>query len=89
MPVEIPTIGLGVASSPVLDGGRLFLQGDVGRGDGSFLRAPPVAYSGRLLLASEEGETFVVKAGERHEVWRVKAVGEAVSASPALADGRV
>lgn len=51
--------------------------------------ASPVAYSGRLLLTSEEGETFVVKAGEQHEVLRINAVGEAVYASPALADGRV
>ncbi len=51
--------------------------------------ASPVAYGGHLLLTSEEGETFVVKAGAQHEILRVNAVGEAVFASPALADGRV
>jgi outer membrane protein assembly factor BamB len=51
--------------------------------------ASPVAYGDRLLLTSEDGDTFVIKAGPRHEVLRTSSVGEAVYASPALARGRV
>ena len=47
--------------------------------------ASPVAIGGLLLLTSEDGETFVVRAGPKHEVIRTNAIGEPVYASPALA----
>jgi outer membrane protein assembly factor BamB len=47
--------------------------------------ASPVAFDGMILLTSEEGETFVVRAGPKHEVIRTNSVGEPVFASPALA----
>lgn len=49
--------------------------------------ASPVAYGGRLFLTSEEGETFVLKAGPVHEVLATNSLGEAVYASPAMAGG--
>lgn len=48
-----------------------------------------VAYEGKILLTSEDGETFVVKAGPKYEVLRTNTVGEPVYASPAIADGRI
>jgi outer membrane protein assembly factor BamB len=51
--------------------------------------ASPVAYEGKILLTSEEGETFVLKAGPKYEVLRSNSVGEPVYASPAIANGNI
>ena len=51
--------------------------------------ASPVAFEGKILLTSEDGETFVLKAGPKHEVLATNSVGEPVYASPAIADGRI
>ena len=51
--------------------------------------ASPVAYDGKILLTSEEGDTFVLKAGPKHEVLRTNSLGEPVYASPAIADGKI
>ncbi len=51
--------------------------------------ASPVAYDGMILLTSEDGETFMIKAGPEHEVLRSNALDEGVYASPAMSDGRV
>lgn len=51
--------------------------------------ASPVAFDGKLLLLSEEGDGFVIKAGPTHEVLRTNALGEPVHASPAVAAGRL
>lgn len=51
--------------------------------------ASPVAFEGKLLLTSEEGDTYVIKAGPKHEVLRTNSIGEPVYASPAVADGKV
>lgn len=44
-----------------------------------------VAYGDRLLMTSEDGDTFVIKAGPAHEVLRTNSIGEPVYASLALA----
>ncbi len=44
-----------------------------------------VAYGDRVLQTSEEGDTFVIKAGATHEVLRTNSVGEPVWASLAFA----
>ncbi|HEX8149492.1 MAG TPA: PQQ-binding-like beta-propeller repeat protein [Pyrinomonadaceae bacterium] len=51
--------------------------------------ASPVAFDGKILLTSEDGDTFVIKAGPKHEVLRTNSVGEPVYASPAVADGKL
>jgi outer membrane protein assembly factor BamB len=51
--------------------------------------ASVVAVRDELLLTSEDGDTFVVRAGPKHEVLRTNTVGEPVYASPAVADGRI
>jgi outer membrane protein assembly factor BamB len=51
--------------------------------------ASPVAYEGKLLLPSEDGDTFVIKAGPVHEVLRTNPLGEPIYASPAISKGRI
>ena len=51
--------------------------------------ASPVAFDGKILLTSEDGDTFMVKAGPKHEILGSNSVGEPVYASPAIADGRI
>jgi outer membrane protein assembly factor BamB len=49
--------------------------------------ASPVAFDGRILLFSEDGDTHVVKAGPRHEVLGTNPLGEPIHASPAISGG--
>ncbi|MBI1792194.1 MAG: PQQ-binding-like beta-propeller repeat protein [Acidobacteria bacterium] len=51
--------------------------------------ASPVAFEGKILLTSEDGDTFVLKAGPVHEVLRTNPLGEPVYSSPAISDGRI
>jgi len=51
--------------------------------------ASPVALDGKILITSEDGDTFVIKAGPAHEVVRTNSIGEPVYASPAIAHGKV
>jgi hypothetical protein len=38
---------------------------------------------------SEDGDTFVLKAGSTHEILHTNSLGEAIYASPALAGGTI
>ena len=51
--------------------------------------ASPVAFEGKILMTSEDGDTFMIKAGPKHEIIGTNSIGEAVYASPAIADGRI
>ncbi|HKO62878.1 MAG TPA: PQQ-binding-like beta-propeller repeat protein [Pyrinomonadaceae bacterium] len=51
--------------------------------------ASPVAFEDKILLTSEEGDTFILKAGPKHEVLRTNSLGEPVYASPAIAGGNI
>ncbi|MDQ3665592.1 MAG: PQQ-like beta-propeller repeat protein [Acidobacteriota bacterium] len=51
--------------------------------------ASPVAFDGKILLTSEDGDTFMVKAGPKHEILGSNSVSEPVYASPAIADGYI
>jgi len=46
--------------------------------------ASPVAFDGKILLTSEDGDTFVVKAGPTHEILGTNSLSEPVYASPAI-----
>ncbi len=52
-------------------------------------RASAVSFGGKILMTSEDGETFVVRAGPTHEVLRTNSLDEPVWASPALANGTI
>src|SRR5207244_9006706 len=49
--------------------------------------ASPIAFDGKILLTSEDGDSLVIEAGPVHRVLRTNSVGEPVYASPALANG--
>ncbi len=49
----------------------------------------PVAAAGKILITSEDGDTYIIKAGPEHEILAVNTVGEPVYASAAIADGRI
>ena len=51
--------------------------------------ASPIAFDGKILLTSEDGDTFIVKAGPKHEIMGTNSVGEPVYASPAVAEGNI
>lgn len=51
--------------------------------------ASPVAFEGKILLSSEDGDTYMIKAGPVHEVLGTNTVGEPIYASPAIADGKI
>ncbi len=46
--------------------------------------ASPVAFDGKLLITSQDGDTYIVKAGPDHEVVAMNPLGEQVFASLAL-----
>ncbi|MBA2301296.1 MAG: PQQ-binding-like beta-propeller repeat protein [Acidobacteria bacterium] len=48
-----------------------------------------VAYNGLIAMTSEDGDTFLLKAGPKHEIVRTNTVDEPVYSSLALANGRV
>ncbi len=49
--------------------------------------ASPVAYDGKILLISEDGDAFIVKAGPKYEVLATNSLAEPVYASPAISRG--
>ncbi len=49
----------------------------------------PVAFGGFVALTSEEGDTYLVKAGPAFEIAKINAIGEQVWSSPAIANGRI
>ena len=51
--------------------------------------ASPVSVDGKLLLTSEDGDTFVVKAGPTHQVLSTNSLNEPVFASPAISNGMI
>jgi outer membrane protein assembly factor BamB len=52
-------------------------------------RSSLVAYGDRVLQTSEDGDTFVIKAGPAHEIIGKNSVGEPVWASLAFARGTI
>ncbi len=56
-------------------------------GKGGAFTASPVAADGRIYLASEDGEVFVVKAGTSYELLATNTMGEVLMATPAIING--
>jgi outer membrane protein assembly factor BamB len=54
-------------------------------GDGGSFVASPIAAAGRMYIANEDGDVYVVKAGATYELLSKNTVGEAILATPALA----
>jgi outer membrane protein assembly factor BamB len=49
----------------------------------------PVAFDGLIAVTSEDGDTFMLRAGPVHEIVRTNSVDEPVYSSPAIANGRI
>lgn len=55
----------------------------------SSFSASPVAADGKLYLASEDGDVFVVKAGRQYELLSKNTMGQPLMATPVLSQGMV
>jgi outer membrane protein assembly factor BamB len=55
----------------------------------SSIRASLVAFEDKLLVTSDNGTTFVIRAGPKFEVLATNTVDEPVWASPALSRGTI
>lgn len=55
----------------------------------STFTASLLAYDGKVLMFSEDGDTFVVKAGPQYEAVRTNSLGEPIFSTPAVADGKL
>jgi outer membrane protein assembly factor BamB len=51
--------------------------------------ASPVAFEGKLLLVSEDGDGFLMRAGQTPDVLSVNSLGEPMYASPAISAGKI
>ena len=76
----------GVLSAYGVRTGQRLYQERLGGTGGSF-SASPVAADGKIYLASEDGDVFVVKAGPSYELLSVNPMGEPMMATPAIAQG--
>ncbi len=56
---------------------------------GASFSASPWAYNGKIFAASEQGDTYVLKAGPEYEVLGVNSLGEMIMASPAIVGDRL
>lgn len=70
-----------VSGKIVYEGGRVPVP--------SMFKASPVGFQGHILLASEDGDVFVVRGGPVHEVLAVNSIDESIWASPAIAGGKI
>ena len=62
---------------------RLKTDGTVG------FTSSPWAYRGRVFCLSEDGDTYVIKAGDGYQLERVNSLGEMCMATPAIAGDRL
>jgi outer membrane protein assembly factor BamB len=56
-------------------------------GGGGAFSASPIAADGKLYLASEDGDVFVVQAGREYVELGKRPMNEVIMASPAVSDG--
>jgi outer membrane protein assembly factor BamB len=51
--------------------------------------ASPIANDGKVYLANEDGQVFVIKAGPQYELMALNETGSSVLATPAISEGRL
>ena len=56
-------------------------------GGGTAFSSSPVAADGKIYMASEDGDVFVVQAGRQYVELAKNAMGEVTMATPAISDG--
>lgn len=69
-----------------LDSGEEIYRQQIKHGGGGF-SGSPVAADGKLYLSGEDGDIYVVRAGDEFELLATNPMGELLMASPALSDG--
>jgi outer membrane protein assembly factor BamB len=77
-----------VASCHRATDGELLWQGRLGEARREGFSASPVALDGKVFFTNDDGDTFVLRAGDTFELLRTNSLGEQTLASPALVDGR-
>lgn len=70
------------------DDGDLLLQGRLPGSSDTFY-ASPVAGDGKVYIASEKGQVFVLPPGPKLEPIAINDLGDSIYATPALVDGRI
>jgi outer membrane protein assembly factor BamB len=78
----------GVLAAYQLRTGERLYQERLG-GKGGAFSASPVAADGKIYLASEDGDVFVVRAGPAYELLATNPMGEVLIATPAISDGMI
>jgi outer membrane protein assembly factor BamB len=56
---------------------------------GASFTSSPWAYNGKLFFLSEDGDTYVVKAGPEYELLQTNSLDELCLSSPAVSDGKL
>lgn len=69
--------------------GQVIYEGGRVPVNAKFYGASPVAFEDKILLTNDDGETFVIKAGPKHEVLATNSIGEPCRTSIAIADGKL
>ena len=69
-----------------LTGDEVYSKQRIARGAGAFT-ASPWAYNGKIFVLSEDGDTYVIEAGEEFKVVGTNSLDEMAMATPAIADG--
>ena len=77
-----------IVTSLAATSGKVLWQGRLGVAQREGFSASPVAVDGKVFFTNDDGETFVLRAGQTFEILRVNRLGETTLASPALVDGR-
>lgn len=73
---------------PDRDGERVYQQ-RLSPNQGTALSASPVYADGKLNFPNEDGDVFVVKAGDKYELLSTNPMGEVLMATPAISDGTI
>jgi len=69
--------------------GKLVYEGGRVPVPATFYGASPVAFDDKILLTSDDGDTFVIRAGPVHEVIGTNSIGETCRTSISIAAGRL
>ena len=67
-------------------GAEVYGKQRIERGSGAFT-ASPWAYNGKVFVLSEDGDTFVIEAGDEFQVVGKNSLDEMAMSTPAIADG--
>jgi len=76
----------GILSAMVVRSGERKYKVRLGSGGASF-SASPVAADGRIYLTNEDGDVFVVQAGDEYKLLATNQMNESCMATPAISDG--